>query len=88
MIRSAPDPSGVRIVVSGRVDRATAETVADAVRRGLECATRVEVDLRRVDRWEGGALSGMAACTRLGEGVELIVEGRRELPKRSPERSG
>lgn len=67
----------VRIVVAGVVDRATAGTVADAVRQGLETSPRVEVDIRAVRRWEDDSLGEVAACTRLGDGVEFLVEGRR-----------
>lgn len=77
---AADDPTegrGLRIVVSGVVDRETAGTVADAVREGLESAPRVEVDIRAVDRWEDDSLRDLAACTLLGDGVEFLVEGRR-----------
>jgi hypothetical protein len=74
---AASDGPGVRIVVSGVVDREKAGTVADAVRHGLETAPRVEVDIRAVDRWEDDSLRDLAACTCLGDGVEFLVEGRR-----------
>jgi hypothetical protein len=78
----ASEPRGVRIVVSGVVDRETAGTVADAVRQGLETAPRVEVDIRAVDRWEDDSLRDLAACTLLGDGVEFLVEGRRSSRSR------
>ena len=71
-------PRGVRIVVSGVVDRAAAGTVTDAVRASLESARRVQVDIRAVQRWEDGSLSAVAACTRLGAGIEFRVDGRRD----------
>ena len=71
------DGNGVRIVVTGVVDRETVDTVADAVRQGLETAPRVEVDIRAVDRWVDDSLRDLAACTQLGDGVEFLVEGRR-----------
>lgn len=83
MDEAARPPHGVRIVVSGVVDRARAEDLADAVRHGLETAPRVEVDIRAVDRWEDDALGDLAACTRLGDGVEFLAEGRRAGPGRS-----
>jgi len=73
----SPARPGIRIVVSGVVDRAAAGTVTDAVRASLESSPRVEVDIRAVHRWEDGSLSAVAACTRLGAGVEFRVDGRR-----------
>ena len=67
----------MRIVVSGVVDRVAADSVAAAVREGLESSPRVEVDIRAVCRWEDDSLSEIAACTRLGTGVEFRVDGRR-----------
>jgi hypothetical protein len=66
-----------RIVVSGTVDRAAVGTVADAVRGELERSAGVEVDVRAVERWEDDALGALASCARIGDGVEILMEGRR-----------
>ena len=76
----APTTGGVCIVLAGVVDAATAASVADAVRDGLTSGPVVQVDIRGVHRWEDDALGTLAACTRMGAGVEFRVDGRRPRP--------
>jgi hypothetical protein len=71
-----PRAAGVRIVISGVLDRAAVGTVEDAVRAGLRAGPRVEVDVRAVERWVDDALGSLADCARLGTGVEFLMEGK------------
>jgi hypothetical protein len=71
-----------RIVLAGVVDRATVGSVTDEVRTVLAQAPRVEVDVTGVDRWEPDALSELAACARLGAGIEIRMEGHKRSSRR------
>lgn len=79
MSGDAPRPDSaatLRIVLDGVVDRATVGTVAEEVRTVIAHTPHVEVDVTGVDRWENDALNELAACARIGPGIEILMGGR------------
>lgn len=64
-------------MVSGVVDTQGAAAVRTAVRMALDAGPRVELDVRAVESWDGGAIRGLAECAGLGPGVEILMRGAR-----------
>jgi hypothetical protein len=64
-----------RIVIEGTLDRIEVEQVSRIVAVALTATDRVEVDVRGVEVWGAGAISGLARCARLGPEVEIRMRG-------------